>query len=49
MDADTVIALLGSAVIATVLRLSNVLVSWLSRVLRVDPPPPITTTEELKP
>lgn len=47
MDADTVIAILGSAVVTTVLRLSNVLVAWLSRVLGVDPPAPIP--EEPKP
>lgn len=44
MTAEQVVALFGAAVLALVVRLFNVIVAWLARVLRVQPPDPIPTS-----
>jgi hypothetical protein len=41
VDGNGWLALIGSVVFAVVLRVSNMLVAWLSRALGVDPPDPI--------
>lgn len=50
MNADAWIALLGSVVVGVAIRVSNVVVAWLSRVLGVEPPEPIPTpTDDQRP
>lgn len=49
MDPNALIAIIGSVVIGLVVRLSNVVVTWLSRVLGVDPPDPIPTPQDATP
>lgn len=46
MNADAWIAVIGSVVIGLVVRLSNVLVEGLSRIMGVKPPEPIPTPQE---
>lgn len=46
MDTNALVALIGSVVLGLVIRLSNVVVQWLSRVLGVDPPDPIPTPSD---
>lgn len=43
MDTNAIVALIGGAVVAFIIRVFNVVVSWLSRVLGVAPPDPIPT------
>lgn len=43
MDANAVIALIGAALLAFVVRAFNVVLQWLARVLGVEPPEPIPT------
>lgn len=41
MDSNAIIALVGAVVIAFIVRVFNVVVEWLARILGVDPPDPI--------
>ena len=41
MDINAIIALVGAAVLAFVVRMANVVVIWLARVLGVEAPDPI--------
>lgn len=41
MDSDQIIAIIGGLLVAFIVRVFNIVVEWLSRVLGVDPPEPI--------
>lgn len=41
MNSDQIFALIGACLLAFIVRVFNVVVEWLSRVLGVDPPDPI--------
>lgn len=41
MDSDQIIALVGAVILAVIVRVSNMVLKWLSRVLGVDEPDPI--------
>lgn len=43
MGSDQIIALIGACVLAFIVRIFNVVVEWLSRVLGVEAPEPIPT------
>jgi hypothetical protein len=45
MDANAIIALLSAAILAFVVRVFNMVGAWLSKVLGVDPPEPIKTSD----
>ena len=44
MTSEQIIALIGAALLAFIVRVFNVVVQWLARVLRVQPPEPIPTS-----
>lgn len=46
MTAEQIIALFGAAAVGLVVRLSNVVIAWLSRALKVDPPAPILPPDD---
>lgn len=46
MDTDQIVAIIGGLVVAFVIRVFNVVVEWLSRVLGVAPPDPIPTAHD---
>lgn len=41
MDGNAILALVGGVVVAFIIRVFNVVVEWLSKVLGVKPPDPI--------
>lgn len=43
MDTNAVVAIIGGALVAFIIRVFNVVVEWLSKLLGVDPPAPIPT------
>jgi hypothetical protein len=45
MDTNAIIAIIGGAVVAFIIRVFNVVVEWLARVLDVEPPAPIPTVD----
>jgi hypothetical protein len=45
MNASAVFALLSAAILAFVVRVFNIVGAWLSKVLGVDPPEPIKTSD----
>lgn len=47
MDEGAWIAIIGSIIIGLVVRLSNMLVAWLARLMGVEPPEPIPTAAEI--
>lgn len=49
MDGNAIVALIGGAVVAFIIRVFNVVVAWLSRVLGVVPPDPIPTEAAERP
>lgn len=46
MTNDQIIALVGAAVLAFIVRVFNVVVEWLSRILGVRPPEPIPVSHD---
>lgn len=46
MNAEAWFAVGGSVVIGLAIRVSNMVVQWLARVLGVDPPEPIPTPDD---
>lgn len=47
MNSDQVFALIGACLLAFIVRVFNVVVEWLSRVLGVEPPEPIPTAHDV--
>jgi hypothetical protein len=49
MDTNAIVAIIGGAVVAFIIRVFNVVVEWLARVLGVEPPAPIPTDADRPP
>lgn len=47
MDTNQWVALLGGVIVALVIRLSNMLIQFLSRILNVNPPEPIPSITDM--
>lgn len=47
MNTEAFVAVIGSVVLAVLVRVSNMVCAWLSRVLGVQPPDPIVPPDEL--
>jgi hypothetical protein len=46
MDTNAIVALIGGALVAFTIRIFNVVLEWLARVLGVEPPTPIPTDDD---
>lgn len=46
MNTDQIVAVFGGVAVAVVVRVSNIVVTWLAHVLRVEPPDPIPVPDD---